>query len=143
MIVYPAYIYIAQKIGPLPDFNLWDGSVVNVPYTLKNAEWDKSSATFVLKAKGYVEFTVNAVGYSKFKINAKTANYSGSSINIEYYNSNGDLISTVTQSIKRTAAFYTIDIPEGARVSSAKIRINNTETTPMSSITIYGATLQE
>ena len=138
MIVNPAYIYYG-KSEPLPDFNLWDGSVVNVPYALNNAEWSSFFKGFIVGAGGYVEFTVNSKGYNKFKINAYADNVGGVRIDIGFYNSSGSLISTVSENITSPAKFYTVDIPNGAKMANAKIRINNTN--GRYGMRIYSATL--
>ena len=140
MIVNPAYAFYAKK-EPLPDFNLWAGGVVNVPYTVNNAKWLPGSNQFYIYGGGYAEFTVNAKGYSKFRIRAGAASSFGSSININFYNSTGSLISAVSQEVAPNSGSYTIDIPNDARIRDVKIRILN----PSSGVTVMmsGATLQE
>lgn len=140
MIVNPAYAFYAKK-EPLPDFNLWAGGVVNVPYTLSNSKWFPSSNEFYIYGDGYAEFTVNAKGYSKFIIGARAASSFGGSVNINFYNSTGSLISTVSQNVTQYTKSYTIDIPNAARIRDMKIRIHN----PSSGVNaiVAGATLQE
>lgn len=140
MIVNPAYAFYAKK-EPLPDFNLWAGGVVNVPYTVNNARWIAASNAFLIYSGGYADFTVNAKGYSKFLLQIAAGNRYGGDVNISFYNSGGSLISTISQKITQYRQTYTLDIPNGARIANAKIRIQNTS----SGIdhTMYSAILQE
>ena len=140
MIVNPAYAFYAKK-EPLPDFNLWAGGVVNVPYTVNNARWNQGSNTFLIYSGGYIDFTVNAKGYSKFLLQIAAGNMYGGDVNISFYNSGGDLISTISKNITQYNETYTLDIPNNARIANAKIRIQNTSSGI--SYTMYGATLQE
>lgn len=140
MIVNPAYTFYAKK-EPLPDFNLWAGGVVNVPYTVSNARWIPGSNVFFIQGNGYVDFTVNAKGYSKFLLRISAGNVYGGTVNISFYNSEGGLISTISQKITQYDKTYTLDIPNSSRIANAKIRIQNTS----SGIddTVRSATLQE
>ena len=139
MIVNPAYIYYG-KSGPLPDFNLWDGNIVNVPYTLNQAQWVPESGVFNINSYGYVEFTVNAKGYSKFRIEAIISSFMGGSVEIIFYNKSGSLISSVSENLTQVRTSYTVDIPNEARTAGAKIRIKSPGG---ANKTIYSATLQE
>lgn len=140
MIVNPAYTFYAKK-EPLPDFNLWAGGVVNVPYTVSNAKWNSSGNMFSIYATGYVEFTVDAKGYSKIKTEMSAANTYGGSMRIEFYNSTGSFISDSQQTLKNSRKPYTIDIPKAARISGAKIRFYNPD--PNVRDSLFTATLQE
>lgn len=140
MIVNPAYAFYAKK-EPLPDFSLWQGGVVNVPYSVNNARWNSGSNTFLIYSGGYTDFTVNAKGYSKFLLQISAGNIYGGTVNISFYNSGGDLISTISQNITQYNKTYTLDIPNSARIANAKIRIQNTSSGI--SCTMYGAILQE
>lgn len=140
MIVNPAYIYFTKKT-PLPDFNLWGNGVVNVPYTVSDTNWIPSGNVFYIYGGGYVEFTVNAKGYSKIKIEMSAASTYGGNIHLVFYDSTGSLISDVSQKLTNSRKSYTIDIPNAARISGAKIRFNNAE--PNIRKSLYMATLQE
>lgn len=139
MIVNPAYSYYT-KSGPLPDFNLWDGNVVNVPYTLNQAQWIPKSGEFIINSYGYVEFTVNSKGYSRFRIEALVSSISVNNIEIIFYNASGSLISSVSEQMEQVRTYYTVDIPIEARNAGTKIRIKSPGG---SNKTIYSATLQE
>ena len=140
MIVNTAYAFYAKK-EPLPDFNLWAGGVVNVPYTVSNAKWNSSGSMFYIYATGYVEFTVDSKGYSKIKIEMSAANTYGGSMRIEFYNSTGSFISDSQQSLTNFRKPYTIDIPNAARISGAKIRFIDSDPNVRNSL--FTATLQE
>ena len=140
MIVNPAYAFYAKK-EPLPDFNLWEGGVVNVPYTVSNAKWNSPGNMFSIYATGYAEFTVDAKGYSKIKFEMSAANTLGGSARIEFYNSTGSFISDSQLTLPNSRKPYTIDIPKAARISGAKIRFNNPDQNVRDSL--FTATLQE
>ena len=140
MIVNPAYAFYAKK-EPLPDFYLWAGGVVNVPYTVSNAKWLPTSNAFLIYGGGYVNFTVNSKGYSKFLLTINASNIYGGNVNISFYNSEGSLISTIPQRITQYMDTYTLDIPNGARISNAKIQIKNTSNGK--DYNMYHAILQE
>lgn len=140
MIVNPAYAFYAKK-EPLPDFSLWAGGVVNVPYTVNSTKWLPNANAFFIQSNGYVDFTVNAKGYSKLLLQMAAANIYGGKVNISFYNSGGGLISTISQNTTQYTKTYTLDIPNGARIANAKIRIQNAA----SGIDeyVYSAILQE
>ena len=140
MIVNPAYAFYAKK-EPLPDFNLWSGGVVNVPYTVSNAKWVPSGNTFYIYATGYVEFTVDAKGYSKIRTEISAANPYGNVMRIMFYNSNGSFISEIQQQLSNSRKPYTFDIPNASRISGAKIRFYNPDANIRNSL--FTATLQE
>lgn len=141
MIVNPAYNYYA-KSGPLPDFYLWSGGVVNVPYTKSYTDFYPRGSYFEILGRGYVEFTVDAEGYSKFYIELSSANNSSVKMNISFYNSSGGKISTVPETISGTTiTSFAIDIPSAARISGAKIRVTND--TSILTIYAYTAALKE
>lgn len=140
MIVNPAYAFYAKK-EPLPDFNLWAGGVVNVPYTVSNAKWNASGNMFSIYATGYAEFTVDAKGYSKIRTEMSAANPYGNVMHIMFYNSNGSFISESQQQLVNGRKPFTIDIPNAARISGAKIRFYNPNANILNSL--YTATLQE
>ena len=140
MIVNPAYAFYAKK-EPLPDFSLWAGGVVNVPYTVNNARWIPGSNVFLIYGGGYTDFTVNAKGYSKFLLRISAGSTYGGNVNISFYDSGGSLISTISQKITQYNKTYTLDIPNSARIANAKIRIQNASSG--TDYTMYSAILQE
>ena len=140
MIVNPSYTFYAKK-EPLPDFNLWAPGVVYVPYKVSNGRWFPSEGLFAIEATGYAEFTVDAKGYSKIATEMAAGNTNGNVMKIMFYDSNGSFISESQQQLQKSRKSFTIDIPNAARISGAKIRFYNPH--PVIRNTLYTATLQE
>ena len=62
MIVYPAYIYMAEKFEPANPV-IWSGGPVNYPYKTTNADFVVTK--FDIRGQGYVDFTLPLKGYTK------------------------------------------------------------------------------
>lgn len=116
MIVYPAYIYMTEKIEPTNPV-IWSGGTVNYPYKTTNADF--ISNRFNIRAQGYVDFTLPLKGYTK--------------VSFQVSGSGAFTIGVATA--PETTKTYTLesgpiptlvyDIPTGYRKNGVVIRIKN------------------
>lgn len=115
MIVYPAYIYMAEKFEPANPV-IWSGGPVNYPYKTTNADF--VGTRFNIRGQGYVDFTLPLKGYAK--ISFEMAGSGAFTIGVATAPE-----TTKTYTLSPSTSVIVYDIPTGYRKNDVVIRIKN------------------
>lgn len=128
MIVNTAYIYMGSG-GAVVYPNLWQDGVANYPVEFTNSSI--SSDGLILPSNGSAA-TFSELPLSDFNSLTLTGNASPAfrttKIVIEFFNSAGQSLGKETMSFSTSYKTLTVNIPSSAKLKDAKIKITNTAT---------------
>ena len=139
MIVNTAYIYMGSG-GAAVNPNLWQDGVSNYPVVFSNSSI--SSAGLQMNPKGsYATFSeLPLPDFNSLTLSATAIGVFGDfQIIIEFFNSAGQSLETVTAKFPKSGGSQTVNVPSSAKIENAKIKITNKST--MATITIQSALL--